>query len=413
MPNQPPDAFPPPDPKLDAIVRITDQTGLSFWQGSGVLISPDEVLTAAHVVYQSKPGDGVATNIDVVPKADVGGLAPYGHFSGTATHYSKLANDGSIMLLDSQEDFALIHLSAPVIGVTPWALGTGSFIGGGVTVSGYPARVGDGRVDVAENVTLNTVYPGLLNGKTLGPGSSGGPVWISGADGNPQVVGLVSSGLPDGTGFFTRMTEDDVAQLKAWVAEDDAKPPVMVAKISDTTTNSVVPNTFSHAYAGPVSGVQTELIDLTPDSLNISANAPSLFVHTGSGNDGIALSSGTNVADGGTGSNFLTGGSGADTFYVDACGVRSDVWDTVGGFHSGDAATMWDISPSTNTLVWTDNGGAAGYTGLTLHATAAGKPTASITLAGFSQADLSNGRLATVFGHDGVSGSDYLYVHGT
>jgi hypothetical protein len=58
-----------------------------------------------------------------------------------------------------------------------------------------------------------------------------------------------------------------------------------------------------------------------------------------------------------------------------------------------------------------DGQGAAGFTGLTLHATAAGKPTASLTLAGFTSSDLSNGRLSVSFGTDPASGSAYLYVH--
>jgi hypothetical protein len=88
-----------------------------------------------------------------------------------------------------------------------------------------------------------------------------------------------------------------------------------------------------------------------------------------------------------------------------------DTWSTISSFHSADAATRWDISPSTPALSWSDNGGAAGYTGLTLHATAAGKSTASITLSGFSTADLANGKLAVSSGHDGTSGSNYHYAH--
>ena len=69
--------------------------------------------------------------------------------------------------------------------------------------------------------------------------------------------------------------------------------------------------------AGPVSGIQYDYINITSDSLNISASTPNWFIHSGSGNDAIAASSGINVLDGGTGSNFLTGGSGTDTFFVD------------------------------------------------------------------------------------------------
>ena len=129
----------------------------------------------------------------------------------------------------------------------------------------------------------------------------------------------------------------------------------------------------------------------------------------GSGNDAIAVSSGTNVMDGGTGSNFLTGGSGTDTFFVDDRAATADIWSTVSNFHAGDAATIWGVTPQDFALTWVDGQGAAGYTGLTLHATAPGEPTASLTLVGFSQADLSNGRLSVSFGT--VGGSNYMYVH--
>lgn len=165
------------------------------------------------------------------------------------------------------------------------------------------------------------------------------------------------------------------------------------------------------AYAGPVLGLAQQLIAITTQNLNIAAGAPNLFIHTGSGNDAVALLAGTNVVDGGTGSNFLTSGSGTDTFFVDARGATADTWSTVANFHASDAATLWGISPSSAALSWSDGGGAAGYTGLTLHATTAGKPTASITLAGYSQADLASGKVTASFGTDQASGSAYLYLH--
>jgi len=426
----------------NAIVRVTLQAGPDGFQGSGVLISPGEVLTASHVDWTSKPGDGVATNIDVVPDYLLGGGAPYGHFAGTATHYHQVGTYDPVAgpnmpFSDTERDFAVIHLDNPVTGITPWTLGDGSFAGGSVFVSGYPGSAGGSRVDQAETVRQDPKFSGMLDGQSTGPGSSGGPVWQVGSTGLASVVGVISSQDGGGGGYFARLTTADVAEIKGWVAQDDAAPPppapapiptpspaptplpapppapVQVAAIFDTTTNTVVPDTFSHPYVGPVAGVQTELIDVSTHNLNITATAPSMFIHTGSGNDAVALKSGTNVVDGGTGSNFLTGGSGPDTFFVDARALSSDVWSTVNGLSSGDAATMWGISPSTSTLSWSDNGGAVGSTGLTLHATAAGKPTASLTLAGYNTGDLANGRLGAVFGHNSVNGSDYLYVHAT
>jgi hypothetical protein len=182
--------------------------------------------------------------------------------------------------------------------------------------------------------------------------------------------------------------------------------------VIDTTTGGTIASSGS-VYAGPVSGVQSQYINPTADGLNITASSPSWFIHAGAGNDAIVVTSGTNVLDGGTGSNFLTGGSGTDTFFVDDRNAGADIWSTIAGFHKGDAATIWGITPQGSSVSWQDNQGAAGFTGLTLHATAPGKPTASMTLAGYSQADLQNGRLAVSYGVDSSSGSAYLYVAAT
>jgi len=189
-------------------------------------------------------------------------------------------------------------------------------------------------------------------------------------------------------------------------------PPVAQAAvvISDGLTGQPVTTIPAQLYAGPVAGLQQQVISVTAQNLNIFAVAPNLFIHTGSGNDAIQVSSGTNVLDGGTGSNFLTAGTGTDTFFVDARGAASDTWSTISKFHSGDAVTLWGVSASTPAQ-WLDGQGATGATGLTLHAGPAGGPTASVTLAGFSKADLASGKVTASFGHDAASGSDYLYVH--
>ena len=120
--------------------------------------------------------------------------------------------------------------------------------------------------------------------------------------------------------------------------------------------------------------------------------------------------SGTNVLDGGTGSNFLTGGSGTDTFFVDDRGPTADIWSTVNGFHAGDAATIWGVTPQDFTLSWVDGQGATGYSRPDAARHGPGQPTASLTLAGYTSADLSDGRLSVSFGT--VGGSAYMYVHG-
>ncbi len=180
--------------------------------------------------------------------------------------------------------------------------------------------------------------------------------------------------------------------------------------IFDTTANQSSASN-GDPYSGPVANLQFQYINLTSDNINVTATVDNVFIHSGSGEDALQVHGGTNVLDGGTGSNFLVGGAGSDTFFVDDRAAAADIWSTVSGFHAGDAATIWGVTPQDFTLSWVDNQGAAGFTGLTLHATTTSKPTASLTLAGYTTADLQNGRLSVSFGNS--NGSSYMYVHGT
>jgi Ca2+-binding RTX toxin-like protein len=181
--------------------------------------------------------------------------------------------------------------------------------------------------------------------------------------------------------------------------------------VLDTTTNTPFQSNGT-PYSGPVAGLQSELIDAASDNLNVTADVPNVFIHTGSGEDAIDVShaGGNNVLDGSTGSNFLVGGSGDDTFFVDDRSPSADIWSTVSDFHAGDAATIFGITQNGFATSWVDGQGATGFTGLTLHVTAPGVPTASLTLAGFSMADLSDGRISTSFGTES-DGTPYLYVY--
>ena len=112
--------------------------------------------------------------------------------------------------------------------------------------------------------------------------------------------------------------------------------------VLDTTTQTPF-QIDGTPYSGPVAGLQWEYIDDTSDNLSVTANVPNVFIHTGSGEDAIDVShaNGNNVLDGSTGSNFLVGGSGDDTFFVDDRSPSADIWSTVANFHAGDAATIF------------------------------------------------------------------------
>jgi Ca2+-binding RTX toxin-like protein len=365
------------------------------------------VLTASHVVYSSVLGAAAASSITVAPGYDAGS-EPFGTATGTVVHSMPIQDpSGNISNQQSQIDYAVIHLSQPFTSLGTMDIDP-NFPGGSVNVTGYPGS-SNGHIDSSLQSVSLLPNVSVFQGISLGKGSSGGPVWITGSNGKAYVVGTVSSeqgtsgaGSP---GFFTQITTTVFDQIEAWVAQDDN-----LLAVLDTTTAQSGPAT-AQPYSGPVAGLQEQYVNITSDSLNISVSTPDWFIHSGSGTDAIAVNSGTNVLDGGTGSNFLSGGSGTDTFFVDDRSASSDIWSTVSGFHAGDAATIWGVTPQDFGLTWMDGQGTPGFTGLTLHATAAGQGTASLTLAGYTSADLGDGRLSVSFGADPTSGSTYMYVH--
>jgi hypothetical protein len=170
-------------------------------------------------------------------------------------------------------------------------------------------------------------------------------------------------------------------------------------------------------YSGPAQGVQHQYINVTSAGLAITAAVPSSFIHTGSGDDAIDVrqASGTNVLDGSTGSNFLAGGSGNDTFFVDDRGASADIWSSIVNFHAGDHVTVWGVTAADFALAWQNGQGAAGNTGLTGSFTKAGVPRANVTLVGYTTADIGN-RLAVSFGatadQPGAPGSVFMSLEG-
>ena len=207
----------------------------------------------------------------------------------------------------------------------------------------------------------------------------------------PDAAGTVTFGitLDDGAGGIAR---DGTTTLRIQPSADTAGVAQHFLQLPGATFLTAAGGRFTtmvgEEYHGPVSYLHNQFIYDSADPAVIFAGATDSFVKSLSGFCAIQLAGGRNVVDAGPGSNFITGGAGDDTFFLD--GTHGAVtWNTIQNFHPGDMMTLFGFHPGTSSFTWADAGGAAGYTGRTIHADLAGDGTvgASITFAGTTAAD--------------------------
>ena len=221
-------------------VNGTLSDGVQF---SGVLIAPDEILTAAHCVTGSS-GDirnygTVCANYDGAPSSE-GSVAIDGVHVLDASHSGTSLTDSSV-----STDYAVLHLSRAIAGGAVFSLAS-ALQGGIFEVDGYPAASAGRLAELQETLT-----PGQISGELTGlaiagtadsRGGSGGPVW-SDVSGTPVVVGIASGAASDGSGVFKALTAEDIAQIGAWVQADHSS-----VQLPSNTMN--VAGTFDPASDG-------------------------------------------------------------------------------------------------------------------------------------------------------------------
>jgi glutamyl endopeptidase len=180
---------------------------------SGVLISPQYVLTAGHCVHSQSDG-GWATSIEVVPGLD-GTYQPYGSYF--ATYFRSYT--GWTVNADSNYDMALITLNSPIGNTVGW-LGYAYYpspLGITGNLAGYPGDLDNGlRLyyhfgAIASATSLTTSYDIDSAG-----GQSGSGVY-SVVNGDRYVFTVHAyGGAQYNSG--TWLTSARVSDLNAWIA---------------------------------------------------------------------------------------------------------------------------------------------------------------------------------------------------
>ena len=145
---------------------------------------------------------------------------------------------------------------------------------------------------------------------------------------------------------------------------------------------------MGEAYSGVLDYLQSQLIWNGTQGIAVTATQANVFLHGGSGDDALQVTAGSNVLDGGDGSNFLVGAMGTDgetdTFFVDAR-TSAPTWSTVVNFHAGDKLAIWGFADDTSQASWAGQDGVGDFTGATLRAVVNGHGS-SVTFAGLTDA---------------------------
>lgn len=200
-------------------------------QGSGVMIGPASLLTAAHAIYHPDHG-GWAEQVQVVP-GRLGSIKPYGVFEAVSLSTpSPWRVPGALSYEILKYDYGVVTLGSAIGYVTGWLdygynqTGTGLLLGKELLNIGYPADLGGnslyfdtGTVDrVADEIMYFTDDLDIM------PGQSGSPV-IYDNNGMDVVLGVVSHQLisPDENGVLG-LSESSVNAIQGWVSQEGSEP---------------------------------------------------------------------------------------------------------------------------------------------------------------------------------------------
>ena len=186
-----------------ATVYIEARFGSNWISGSGAIVGRNDVLTAAHVIYD--PGSKASAD-EIRVYAGYDPTSSYRYYSPSYwSYYSDFDPDADGFLYHgdgitgsmkgSELDIAVLSFKEPIADYYGSYGLKSDFRSGAVNVLGYPGKYGnyliydsgsgqqddiDNVIDFGDDVEINS-------------GNSGGPVYVT-ENGSPYVVGVVSTG---------------------------------------------------------------------------------------------------------------------------------------------------------------------------------------------------------------------------
>lgn len=329
-------------------------------RASGVVVGPNDVLTALHVVYNAAKPGGWATGITIMPGADSSPLStPYGSFTNWGQLNGRTTNwdtngDGLLSDAEAQYDMALIGMKSrigDITGTVPVAAEPFDFNG---TMVGYPAR---GTGMMAENVfaDASSQYGVYDIASSLGAGASGGPL-LHTSGSTTSVVGTLSSGTANNTAatYAGLFAPGNMEWLQNALLANDSLIAAQNQLISGTLANdrfdlAATPLTAGATLSDP-GGVDTVVasgfaggvtLNLATGTLTVGGQVITVASGTvienivgGSGADTLVGNSASNALTGNAGNDTLTGGAGNDVL-DGGDGIDTAVYSGVRSNYSG------------------------------------------------------------------------------
>jgi Ca2+-binding RTX toxin-like protein len=224
-------------------------------------------------------------------------------------------------------------------------------------------RGGDG-IDTAE-------FRGVIGNYTFGANAAAGITVVNGPDGQDVLSAIEFVSFGGGT----PVAVSSLGSLKP-----------LVSLVRDGEAYYEVATAFSGT---PIPGVQIdyEFLGAATGEVAVGTDSNDFFNLLG-GDDAAAGGAGADILDGGIGSNFLSGNAGTDTFFLDGRGGTT-TWSTITDWSAGEQLSVWGWKADSRVVVWRDDG-AAGFTGITMHADLNNDGTidTSVTWTGKTQAEL-------------------------
>ncbi len=188
-----------------AVVYIESTWGTKTYTGSGFLAGRNDVITAAHVIYNWTLG-GLADKITIYPSYNPKSWDNQGYGASWVEYYPDFDPDGDGKLVTgdfyratyagSEKDIALLSLPDPLGDAYGWFGIDWGFSGGNVGVIGHPGKYNTVMTYDGGTLTRSYVDAVYYIGADLevNPGNSGGPIYYDHGSG-PYAVGIVSTGI--------------------------------------------------------------------------------------------------------------------------------------------------------------------------------------------------------------------------